>query len=199
MDYQEAFNLVTGFYQHSWDQLILVITVAFAVLGVIFPLVLNHINREWYKDRIKNLEKGLKDGFDKLKIELDEYKGKFADLENEYKGKFESLDRHMRDVEGGVLLTQTAVLQGNNNFSQALKSALRALVCFFDFGDENHISAAFSAINKVNNLCPNETKKMFDAKPLVSAIKKIEENNKTGKYNHELERIRGILDQVSAE
>ncbi|GHU93754.1 hypothetical protein FACS189479_05590 [Spirochaetia bacterium] len=172
IDYQNALEFISEYYNRTWNSLLWVIGTAFVVIGVIIPYLQQKIS----KGSIKKLENELK----------------------AYTEKFTNLEIDVWNTQGDSLEVRGNILIQYKTYPEALSSFLQALVFYIDAENDKKIKKMFDVVNSVFENQEAGIRKSFkiDApltKPLENVINKIKEKNKSGRYDDDLHRLEYIL------
>jgi hypothetical protein len=192
MDYQEAFDLVTGFYQKSWDNLICVIGWAFAIIlgiaGIIYPVL------QW---RIGTLNtRKINDLRQKISSEVAEHH-KTVDK------KIAAIETETKEIHGLVEFIRTNAFDEYKMYPDSLVISLSALVYFLNTDNGNLIN---KAVRKIYFLFDTGkiTRRVWENMPELrdafdKAIKKLEENGeKYREYITELKAYEEFIKSMPA-
>jgi hypothetical protein len=137
-NFQEAFDLIKEFYDHAWSTLLAMTGIMFGVVGVLFPMLINHIQSRENKSRLKNLEKEYekqKSSMDSMAIETKIALGGIY----LHQGNLQAMEY---EIHGGVC--------GSEPLGIYL-SYLKSLNYFLDTSIMKHIDTAYDQLIQVSD------------------------------------------------
>ncbi len=111
--FMETFEIITqveGFYNSAWEKLIILITIGWAIVGILVPVLISYWQKKELKLKEEKLEVKIKDEVSKAKEELDKY---FSEEIKKQKLIFEQENIKLRALADWWILH----LQANNLIS----------------------------------------------------------------------------------
>lgn len=142
-DSMDLLYKMDSFYNNAWTKLILVVTIAFAIIGIVVPVLI-----QWYQKReLKLGEEKLRDD---IKITVDKAtKGFTKYVDEQVQRKFDELDlkvtKHVKKLDG-----RTYQLQANSSLNQAdnraIGSYLAAIRSFYEGDDMRQVTTLLKYI-----------------------------------------------------
>ena len=140
-------NKINEFYENSWNKLIIVAAFILAVIGVIWPLIINMYQKRKFKNDenriINNLNENINKKFKELEKTLeDKLNKKEKDILNnviEYKNEITS-------IKGGACHIQANTLLNNKFYPRALESFIFAAFSYIDCKDEYNLQTVLNII-----------------------------------------------------
>lgn len=188
----EIINQVNEFYNSAWDKLIIVGTIAFAIVGLLVPLLI-----QWYQKKSMTLNE------EKLKNHLNDEVEKIKNaLKNDMKEifdneiiKFETkIEKIKNSSEAGIYHIQGNGELDKKNYLEALHSFIIASSFYIDAGDYLNLQIILEAIE--TDCLDKVEKKEYDDLTLTSnntfemLFVKIKANDKNGAFTHVINKIK---------
>ncbi len=158
---------VDAFYNNAWNKLIIIGSVAFAIVGIIVPLLFQWYQRRTLKQSEEILKKEISEQSKKIKAEIlekvsDEIKTQFAKYETEIK-------RLNASANAKTLLIQGRLHLEKNYHHLALGDIVSASFSFIESEDYQNLQIALNFI--LNDCLPNLSKEE------IADLKIIESND----------------------
>jgi len=159
----DEMQFIMDFYQKSWDNLILVISVAGFLLTIIWPMTIFIFSHKEYKYYKKKLERDI----EKKKDEIDEKM-------NIHESRIEEIDRKEKILDGKMILAQA---QSTSDPSWKIYGLLNAYVSFIEARDTVSMNMIYIYLSPyLQNNQAKITKDTFDTGQLIMvkmAVEKI--------------------------
>ena len=143
-DSMELLYRLDSFYNNSWGKLIVLVTIAFTVLGIIVPLLI-----QWYQKREMKLSEG------RLKSEIEnKISGAIIEVQKTINESFEKELIQLRcEIKGLGYHLQAGIKEDRKDFPKAVRDYIRAMQAHLEAGDLSRAINASSGIVENIGLC----------------------------------------------
>jgi hypothetical protein len=159
MDCQDAVEFVKYYYDHTWNNLLWLLGIAFGLIGIVIPLVMQWIQSRNNQEQIKELNENYKILHD---TKINDLKNIFNEKINELninfeknKGKFDIMEKDMFFIQGCMYITQGNILMksemGDTAATKILHSFLYAAFCFLTSEREENLKFVIKTLIDIMN------------------------------------------------
>jgi hypothetical protein len=197
-DSLDVLNAVDAFYSKSFDHLFTLAIWVIGLLGVILPIVVALIQRQYFKSEKKQILDELSDSLTQLSdrnVAALEARG--AEIEKrvreEMLKEMEAVKRDAASLKAGVLHVQAMHFASEDNFGGALTSALLACRYSIDAKDEKHLQTQLRFCDTYFPKVQAASQKSLQAE-VTALFDKVSGGldglNQNGRYARDIERLK---------
>jgi hypothetical protein len=160
----EIINQVNEFYNSAWEKLILIGTIAFAIVGILVPFLI-----QWYQKKSMNLSEERLKGH--IKVEVDKIKDalkiEMKEIFDIEVSKFEAkIEKIKNNSEAGIYHIQGTTELDKKDYQNALQSYITAAKFYVDAEDYLNLQIVLEVIEQS---CLQNVKKIdFDNLKITS-------------------------------
>jgi len=183
MDYERALEFVERYYTNSWNSLLWLLAVAFGVIGILMPIILQWIQNRNNKKEIKLIKK-------EIELIKKENEALLEKKINDVEGKFSKIEKDMYNLQGKTYSTQGNIkLKSDTSQEKLIYYFLQAAYNYCRADNDKNFNYVRRTIEGIVNsdTFPNEIATVDDELNIRGIYDKIldllEEKNKDGKYS----------------
>lgn len=192
-DSMDLLNKMDGFYNNAWTKLIIFITIAFTIVGLIVPALI-----QWYQKNQLTLSE------EKLKAEIKaEISKAIADTQKIIK---ENLDKEVKqlhaEIRGFGYQFQADLYRESEKYPNAVRDYVRAIK---EYLESENIPRAFSILDRLKSTIKKCSKNILDTtlkstiKSIPEAIEDIKNTNQNEPLNKALSEIIVLYQKLPSE
>lgn len=143
----DVLDKVNTFYTSSWDRLIITVSIAFGIVGIIIPLIIQWYQRKTLQLSEDNLQALIISEIDKAKEELkSEFTKRLEEVITTYDAKMEHL---IFETYGQAYHLQSRVNYDSKNYVDALIDIIDACSKFLHTQNYMQVKAILKAIDEI--------------------------------------------------
>jgi len=185
-DSMDLLNKMDSFYNNSWSKLMIVVTIAFSIIGIIMPILV-----QWYQ------KKELKLSEEKLRLEIkQEIDDALKVMRSDFKKEIDEQLAPLRmETRAGLHHIQGLLMTTRKSYNNAARDYLNAVKFYLQSNVDSGLTNAFKEFIKLMPNCTVEglaTALKKQNTTFEDALKKIKDLDKEGKHSISIETIENL-------
>ena len=153
-DYVNFMNIVSIFYENSWNKLLFTISVIFAVIGVIIPIAIQVYQQKQFRDATKDSSEKVDQALLKLKQdvlqELEVAEKRLEEkLEIKYNERYKKIELENKRFNAYAFHLQGIISQKEGKAGDALGSYSTSISGYHAVGDHSNLQTIFENITTI--------------------------------------------------